>query len=251
MESENEADRTLQPEQREPKKRKKRILKLLLGIAVTALAVAGIYLTVYALELSPRRIFGTEEEMLAYLEGTWSNGEDAFSITGGKATVYYGASAIDNFVPVALYPDKGYFKLWHYTYIVLKNTETLNSRWETYDKTSDQAERPDLAHPEVKPVESAVEVLNIHDVKLEYGENYITCTGIITNEGEHTYYHILVKCDFETSDRTVVKTDRTYVVYQQGLEPGESKEFNAKVKWDDAIESVAARLDGYAYEKYQ
>jgi hypothetical protein len=144
-----------------------------------------------------------------------------------------------------------YCKIFGDTYIVYRDTETLTSRATTYHKTSDQAERPYSHKPPLPQAESALGVLKIHDVQLEYGDNDITCTGEMTNNGEKTYYHVLVKCAFERSDGTVADTRRIYVVYEEGLAPGESMDFDAKTGRDDDIRFVVVSLEAYDYEKYQ
>lgn len=89
--------------------------------------------------------------------------------------------------------------------------------------------------------------LKISNINLSSNNSYTIAEGTITNNSDETVSFVKIKGSFETSSGSVVDTDWTYAVGNEGLEPGESCKWRMSVSKDSSIRNCTVTILDFDY----
>lgn len=96
--------------------------------------------------------------------------------------------------------------------------------------------------------ETAEKALKFTNIKIDHNSTYTVCTGIISNQGQHTYRFVSIKGGFSDFTGKVIDTDNTYAVGSEGLSPGESCTFRMSVPKNTDIKKCSISILDYVKE---
>lgn len=225
---------------------KKRHLQIAIGVIV---ATFIIIILSYAVVMSGRTTYSSEDEMRTALQGTYTYYDDSgkikryLVIKNNTATLVYPSinETLDSDVKEWEY-KKGRFHTFEDW--IVTNTGDLKNGDDVYKKGGRISSASKSTSTTV--AESGSSALKITVDRVTSNSSYSICTGSVKNTGKKTYKYVEVKGAFKDSQGNVVDTDWTYAVGSEGLEPGESSTFRLSVPKQYKISSCTVTLKDYS-----
>lgn len=80
--------------------------------------------------------------------------------------------------------------------------------------------------------------IEFEDVKVHSSGNYMYCEGKIRNTGSQILDFIKVKVEWLDINGTIIDTDYTYAISDEGLKPNEAKSFKIMTPYDRKMKSA-------------
>lgn len=128
--------------------------------------------------------------------------------------------------------------------IILIATGIENSS-SSNDSSSYNTSNTYSSHTPSYTYENASTVLKFSNIRVTHNSSYTVCTGTVTNNGSKTYKFVEIKGSFENYSGTVVDTDWTYAVGNEGLAPGESATFRMSIPKDSSVRDCSISIIDY------
>ena len=242
--NEEERERRAQQEAKAKEKAKRsKDIKISVGFILGIIATSFI---VYAVTISSRTTYSSEEEMKSALQGTYTfydasgKASRQIVIEGDTATYIYLYSSDESEIEI---------RKWDYKQGVIHTFEDLIVTNEGYLKHGNDIYKKSRymssSYSSSYDYESAYSVLDITVDRVSNNSSYTVCTGSVKNTGKKTYRYIKVKGSFKDSSGNVLDTDWTYAAGSEGLSPGESTTFRLSVPQNLKITSCSVSLFDY------
>ena len=236
---------------RENKERKRRNIKIGIGVIV---AIVLAILIGHAAVMAGRTTYASEAEMKDALEGTYTvydgyKAEYQLHVDGNTVTERWCTLGSDFDMDLEIKkwnPSKGTFEISLGT-LVVTNTGDIKYDGKLYKKGGSWSSTSSgsLGSSYTSSYESAYSVLKFSDLKVSSNSSYTICTGTLKNTGKKTYDFVEVKGAFKDSAGNVIDTDWTYAVGSEGLAPGEATTFRMSVTKNSKITSCSVSIIDY------
>lgn len=93
--------------------------------------------------------------------------------------------------------------------------------------------------------ENATSALKFSNIRIKHNSSYTECTGTVKNTGSKTYSFVKIKGSFKNYSGSVVDTDWTYAVGNEGLSPGESTTFSMSIPKNTSVKTCSISILDY------